>query len=87
MSYHAERCKHKRRYRCHDDALAALAEVRDRRGDEGLAAYRCPFGPRRHWHLGHVPSLEALKSVAREIRGLDRAAVPQDGSTSAQERR
>lgn len=35
-----------------------------------LSAYRCPFGPDRHWHVGHRMSFEAMKELAEAIRVL-----------------
>lgn len=44
---------------------------------EGAWAYRCPFtSPRtRHWHVGHVPSIESLQTVADAIRTLAQQAA------------
>lgn len=71
MSSHRERCRRKRRYSGHGEArevLRALARKGSHRA-QGMTSYRCPFPP-EHYHLGHVPSVESLKSIAREIRGL-----------------
>lgn len=39
----------------------------------GLAKYRCPFC--RSWHVGHVPSLDALQQIAAAIRVLSQEYV------------
>lgn len=35
----------------------------------GLRAYRCPFGG-EHWHVGHVPPVEAVQRIATAVRVL-----------------
>lgn len=41
-----------------------------RRDGDTASAYRCPFAESEHWHVGHVPSLVALESIAAAIRNL-----------------
>jgi hypothetical protein len=61
---------------CRKPCLSS-AEARrqaEQRGD-GHNAYPCPFWrvrtPRwRHWHVGHLPSMESLATVAAAIRDL-----------------
>lgn len=43
-----------------------------------LAPYRCPFCQK--WHVGHPPSVEGMKAIARVIRGL--APYPEDEPSS-----
>lgn len=67
---HRAACERKRRYRVQQDATAVLDRM-TAQGEpvDGVTAYRCPFC--RGWHLGHVPSVEGLEALAREIRGLN----------------
>ncbi|HEV2071080.1 MAG TPA: hypothetical protein VGR26_14920 [Acidimicrobiales bacterium] len=50
-----------------------LAERQRERTGEVVRAYRCPFSVpgRRHWHYGHPPSLESLRTIAAAVRNLD----------------
>lgn len=56
-------CTRKRAYERRGAQRAA--EQMRARGDE-VSAYRCPFCDA--WHVGHVPSLEGMASLARAIR-------------------
>lgn len=67
---HRDACERKRGYRVQQDAAAVLVRMTAQGLDvDGVTAYRCPFC--RRWHLGHVPSVESLEAIAREIRGLN----------------
>jgi len=38
---------------------------------ERQTAYRCPFSPPdAHWHIGHVPSIETVATIALAVRDL-----------------
>lgn len=43
---------------------------RARSGGTNLRGYRCPFGHDSHFHLGRVPSMETVASIALAIRDL-----------------
>lgn len=49
------------------DARRALNRLRQPPTVYGI--YRCPFADDGHWHVGHVPSMEALRVIADAIRG------------------
>lgn len=75
-------CGTKVRHRLEQHARVHLEDLQARHpdADPPFGIYPCPFaGARRHWHVGHVPSLEALEAIALVIRGLDPVApVPHD---------
>lgn len=49
------------------DTARRIAEHHRAEGDL-VGAYRCPFCPGKHWHVGHVPSMESLQQIADAIR-------------------
>jgi hypothetical protein len=66
---------HHEAHRAHDGkknypgpAEARAAADRLRAEGEQVAPYRCPWGKGRHWHIGHVPSVEGLERIAAAIR-------------------
>ncbi len=66
-------CGSKIRHRNEHAARGHLDELRARHpaAEPPFGVYPCPFSEgSRHWHAGHVPSLKALRSIARVIRGL-----------------
>ena len=77
----------------HDSPAAARGHARrlnEAAGTTAFGAYRCPFPDEfgRHWHAGHVPSIESLEVLARVMRGLDPSApVPHDPPTRDRRRR
>jgi hypothetical protein len=64
-------CRSKHDYPTPGDARAAAREASRRSGDT-IRSYRCPFGDgcwkHAHWHIGHLPSLDSLRDIARAIR-------------------
>lgn len=56
------------RQSAHD--LAAELNAARRLGERPLGPYRCPvhYGESPHYHVGHVPSLKGLQSIADAIR-------------------
>lgn len=47
--------------------VAAQGTASDMGG--GVRGYRCPFGG-EHWHVGHVPEVEAVERIATAVRVL-----------------
>lgn len=74
--------------RCHDgkirlgrqaahDLAAELNEGRAA-GERPIGPYRCPVHANerdRHWHIGHVPSVDGLQSIADAIRERSQAVA------------
>jgi hypothetical protein len=81
----AKVCGDKLRYAWPSQARRA-ARMLERQHGGRFAGYRCPFSDDRHWHVGHVPSMASLESIARVIRGLD-TADPQPHDPPARLRR
>lgn len=64
-------CGSKIRHRNQAEARAHQQHLADEAPAGTFGIYPCPFSDdRRHWHAGHVPSLEALQAIARVMRGL-----------------
>ena len=66
-------------------ARAHLERLRRRNPNAVLGHYRCPFCSL--WHVGHVPSLASLETLARVMRGLDPTELPAPHDPPAKRRR
>lgn len=53
-----------------DAQRARETSRRARNGGTPLRGYRCPFGHDSHFHLGRVPSMETVATIALAIRDL-----------------
>ncbi len=52
-------------------AMSVEARQRRQGKDVAVSAYRCPFSSKdHHWHVGHVPSIETVASIADAVRDL-----------------
>lgn len=83
-------CGDKVRHADPGSARAHAQRLNREAGSTAFGSYRCPFPDElgRHWHAGHVPSLESLEALARVMRGLDLSdPVPHDPPARARRRR